>query len=277
VRVRSRLAFLLAAALGAAAAVLPALAGSETTPTVEAINVGSGLYSEHHCQPAQSTIAPGGTVTFANASEVPHGVEWIGTVKPSCEEGPGKVPVGNSPAASATKWSGACTFAQAGTYLFYCTVHGAAMSGTVTVQAPATTTSGSPALAGEGHSTLTTTAGPPPSAVPALARLTLAPRVRGGSVQGSVLLSAAGARVEVELSASRASLGAKPRGSRRVVVGRLTRSSLGAGSTSFTVPLTRRARRVLRRHGHLALRVTVVLSRVGAAPTTLTRALVLHA
>jgi plastocyanin len=285
---RRQFAFVLAAALGAAAAALPALAGSETPPTIEAVNVGSGFYQEHHWQPAQALIASGGTVTFSNPSEVPHGVEWLGSVKPSCEEGPGKVPVGSSPAASGTKWSGACTFSQAGTYTFDCTVHGPAMSGTVTVQDSGTTTSTTPSTppGREPSPTVTTTAGAPPAtpgvpvlqALQALQALKLPSRQRGVSVHGSVLISTAGmgGRLEVDLLARRAAVAVKPEGAARVLVGRLLRSTLKAGRASFTVGLDHRARRALHRHGQLALRVRIVLSTVAGTPTSITRTLVLH-
>lgn len=118
--------------LAFALAMLPAVANSEPL-TVEAVN--EGLYS-HHWAHAQQTVLAGESVTFANSTSVPHGVEWRSTVKPTCEEGEGKVPVGSTPAASGTKWSGKCTFSQPGTYTFYCTVHGAEMSGTITVTNP---------------------------------------------------------------------------------------------------------------------------------------------
>jgi plastocyanin len=281
--VRRQIIVGVAGILGAAVAVLPAIAGSETISTIDAVNVPAGLYSEeqHHWQPAVATIAPGGTVTFSNSSEVPHGVEWRGAVKPSCEEGAGKVPVGTSAAASGTKWSGSCTFSQPGSYTFYCTVHGSAMSGTINVQAPGTTTTttsaGEPASAGQGA---TTTSGAPPSLlVPALQALKLAPRAHDGSVHGSVLLSTAGAgaRLEVDLLARRASLTPGAHGSARVQVGRLTRSSLRSGTTSFAVALDRRARRALHRRGRLALSVRVKLSPAAGASVSLTRTLVLHA
>jgi hypothetical protein len=103
---------------------------------VEAINEG-GVYGEtHRWSNVPQTINAGEKVTFSNPGEVPHGVEWRSAVKPACEEGAGKVPVGTTFSASGTKWSGKCTFSQAGSYLFYCTVHGAAMSGTITVNNP---------------------------------------------------------------------------------------------------------------------------------------------
>ncbi len=119
-------------------AMLPSIASSEPQ-SIEAVNEG-GLYGEqhHHWSNAQQTVLAGEKVTFSNLSpqEVPHGVEWRGALKPSCEEGPGKVPVGTTEAASGTKWSGKCTFSQTGTYTFWCTVHHAAMSGTITVKNP---------------------------------------------------------------------------------------------------------------------------------------------
>jgi plastocyanin len=124
----------LAVALGAGAFMLPAMAWSAETTPVEAVNEPGGYYGEHHrWSPAQETVIAGSAVTFRNPTEVPHGVEWRSAIKPSCEEGTGKVPVGTTPAASGRKWSGACTFSQPGTYTFYCTVHGAEMTGTITV------------------------------------------------------------------------------------------------------------------------------------------------
>jgi plastocyanin len=129
-------------ALGAGAFMLPAMALSAETTPVEAVNEAGGVYGEnHHWFPMRETVAAGSAVTFRNSTEVPHGVEWHRfPVKPSCQEGPGQVPVGTTPAASGTKWSGACTFSQAGTYTFYCTVHGAEMTGVIVVPGAATAT-----------------------------------------------------------------------------------------------------------------------------------------
>lgn len=155
--------YVLTVAVLGAVVVLPAVAssGTETTPSIEAVNAG-GLYGEHHYWlPAQATIAPGGAVLLSNRSEVAHGVEWRGALRPTCEEGAGKVPVGTTPAASATKWSGTCKFTQAGTYTFYCTVHGPEMTGTITVVAsgpPSASTGG--ASAGETEASLDGTVDP---------------------------------------------------------------------------------------------------------------------
>lgn len=139
----------LAVLVGTGAAILPAAAGSETSPTIKAENFGSGYgYGETHAwSPSQVTVATGGTVTLSNPTMVNHGVEWKSPpATPGCEEGAGKVPVGTSEAASGKEWSGKCKFTQPGTYTFWCTVHHAAMSGTITVKDPGTptATTGSP-------------------------------------------------------------------------------------------------------------------------------------
>jgi plastocyanin len=136
-RTRKRYPLLLTS-LALAIAGLPAVASS-AGPSIEATNTpGSGLYSEEHhaWAPPQVSVGTEGTVTLSNSTEVPHGIEWRSVLKPTCEEGAGKVPVGKTPAASGTKWSGTCTFSQAGTYTFYCTVHGPEMTGTITVRNP---------------------------------------------------------------------------------------------------------------------------------------------
>ncbi len=136
----SRWRYLLLAVLGVAVMVPAAVAGIEVNPSIEAVNEkGGGLYSEEHHRwsPSQRTVAVGGTVTLSNSSEIPHGVRWVSDpATPVCEEGAGKVPVGTTAASSGTKWSGKCTFSQAGTYTFYCTVHGPEMTGTITVEIP---------------------------------------------------------------------------------------------------------------------------------------------
>jgi plastocyanin len=132
-RSRGRRSALVAALLAVAAVALPALAGSETSATVTAENV--GLY-EHRWSPAQVTVSTVAGVTISNPTTVYHGVDWIAPPSaPSCDAG---VPVGTTAAASASNWKGTCTFSVPGTYTYYCTVHGSAMSGTITVKAPGT-------------------------------------------------------------------------------------------------------------------------------------------
>jgi hypothetical protein len=208
-------------------------------------------------------------VTFSNHTAVEHGVEWkSGPAKPGCEEGPGKVPVGTTPAASGTNWSGKCTFSQPGTYTFWCTVHGAAMSGTITVNPNGTTTVTPPPPM---TTTTTTTPTKPPAESP-IAVSSLRSRQHGRSVKGSVEISRAGAggSLEVDVFATSASL-SRAKHPARVRVGRFVRKSAPAGRTAFVVPLSARARRALRRHRRLVLTVKIVLTPVYGEATVLHR------
>jgi plastocyanin len=280
-----------AGVLGAGVVALPAMAGSEAPPTIEAVNEGGGIYGEkHHWSPAQATLGVGGTLTLSNSTEVRHGVEWVSGPKPTCSEG---VPVGTTEAAAGTKWSGTCTFATAGVYTFYCTVHGAAMAGTVTVgtggEVTTTTTSTPP------PSTTTTSAAPPPSepsaaqpltgagglASPLIGSTAQAIKLRAGpggaSVRASVNLAAAGAgaRLEIDLLAKRSEL-AGSAALARVRVGHLVRTSLSAGLETFTISLDARARHALRAHGHLLLSIAVTLTPLHGSTVRLRRGVALH-
>lgn len=267
----------LAAAIGAAAAVVPAVASSETSPTVDAVNTttGTGIYSEerHSWSPSQVTVLAGGTVTFRNATAVPHGVEWRGAVKPTCAS---TVPVGTTPAASGTNWSGTCTFSEPGTYQFYCTVHGPEMSATITVNANGTTT-----LATTTNPTTTTTqtsTAPTPSPESPLAGSPkIAKNQHGVSVRGSLDVSKAGAggHVEIDLLAQIAAL-AKVKHANTVRVGRLVRRVLAPGKLYFSVGLDARARRSVRLRRRLALSVRILLTPATGKPVTVVRGVVVH-
>ena len=279
------------ATLAAALIVLPAVAGSETSPTIEAVNGGGAYgYETHAWSPPSVTVGEGGVVTLKNpSSTVPHGVEWIGPpATPSCTAG---IPVGKSAAASGTSWSGTCTFAKAGTYTFYCTVHHAEMTGTITVNASGTATPGpapgspgspsSPTGSGGGSSGGSGSGGSvgasgSPFAGGAKA-LKLAASQHGRSVHGSIAVSSAGASGELEVSllATGASL-AKAHHPKRVRVGRFVRSSVKAGVVSFAVPLTARGKSALRRHRRLALTVRILLTPFYGTPATMTKSVVLH-
>jgi plastocyanin len=264
----------LMALVGAFLAMLPAVASSETSPTVEAVN--TGLYS-HAWSPAQATVSAGGVVSFRNATTVAHGVEWVGgPVRPECSSG---VPVGTTAAASGTEWSGTCAFAQAGTYTFYCTVHGPEMTGTVTVSANGTTTtvmtSAPPSTTPP--ASVPSTPAPPLAGSPLLSAPLLPSSQRGGAVHGSLAIAQAGAgdRLEVDLFVQSASLG-RAGHSTRVRVARLLRSSVAAGNVSFLVRLDAAARHALKRHHRLALVVRITLTPPHGTPSIVSRSIVEH-
>ena len=84
-----------------------------TPSTTNAISVRDNSFS-----PAATTVAPGTMVTWTWTGANSHNVTF--------DDGP----------ASATQQTGTYqrTFSTAGTYKYHCTIHGTAMSGTVTVQ-----------------------------------------------------------------------------------------------------------------------------------------------
>ena len=271
---RGLLQGVLALTLGAAVAALPAVAGSETAPTIEATNLGGGgIYKEaHEWSPPSATVGVSGVVTFVNnSSSVEHGVVWSSAIKPACEGVPE-----NRGAAS---WRGTCTFSQPGTYTFYCYVHPSEMKGSITVNANGTTTttmtSGTTSTTGS-----STPQAPPPGSSPLQGNtreaLTLLKSQRGTAVRGSVRISPAGAggRLEVDLLAKRASLASLSGPFRSV--GKLVRRSLSAGKVSFSVPLNAKGRRALGRHGHLALKAAVAVSSPAAARFSTSRSVVLR-
>ena len=92
----------------------------------------------------------------------------------------------------------------------------------------------------------------------------------------SVGRAGAGGRLEVVLLANGAAL-ARSRGSKQAQVGRLVRSSLPAGTVTFTVALDAKARRVLRARRRLALTVRVLLTPTHGSAVTILRSVLLHA
>jgi plastocyanin len=98
--------------------------------------------------PSTATVTTADTLTIKNLSSTLHSVSWDGgPVTPNCTGVPGT---------GQANWTGTCTFSQAGSYSFFCTVHGQSMSADVTVNAP-----GPPpptATTGTGTPTSTTTA-----------------------------------------------------------------------------------------------------------------------
>jgi plastocyanin len=276
VRLRRRYVPLIAV-LGAATAVLPAMASSETSPTISAYNEeGAYGYSKHSWMPSTATVSPGGVVIFKNPyTTTPHGLKFTGGTAgaplPSCTG----LPAAAETELGAPSWEAKCTFSKAGTYTFVCTVH-PEMTGTITVNPNGTTTTTTTTP------TTTTTTTPttpvePPSGSPLVGGPSLRSSQRGGSVKGSLDISKAGAgdHLEVDLFATTASL-AKVKHSTRVRVGRLVRGSVSAGRMSFAVKLNARARNALKRRHRLALTVRIVLTPFYGEPTTLTRSVVEH-
>lgn len=270
---------ILAAVLGTVAVVLPAVAGSETTPTITAHTEGSyGSYSSHSWMPSTATIGAGGTVSFSNPyTEEHHGLKFTGgPAVPSCSG----LPAAAETAAGAPNWHAECTFATPGTYSFICTVHPSEMQGTITVNPNGTTTTTTTT-----PTTTTTTTPAAPGGSPGgsssgspIRGLALRASQRGGSVKGSFEVSSAGAgeRLEIDLLARRASL-ARVRHSAPVRVGRLVRGAVAAGRLSFAVKLDALALRTLRRRLRLPLTVRITLAPVHGAAATVTRSVVEHA
>lgn len=263
----------LAAVLGAAVAVLPAVAASETTPTISAYNEPPPGYS-HSWMPSTATVGLGGAVVFKNPySTTPHGLRFTGGTAgappPSCTG----LPSAAETELGATSWEAKCTFSKSGTYTFVCTVH-PEMTGTITVNPDGTTTTTTTTPT---TTTTTTTPTEPPSSGPLTNQPLLRSSQRGGTVRGSLNISKAGAgdRLEIDVTATSASL-AKVKHPRSVRVGRFVRSSVPTGKVSFAVKLNARARNVLKRRHRLVLTVKIALTPFYGEPTTLTRSVVEH-
>lgn len=304
VRARTLLPFALAALVGAAIAVLPALAA----PPEAKLEVNeSCVQKEWPCwalpgggarpDPAgKVTIAAGGAVTFVDDSTAAD-IVWTGAA-PSCEP---SVPVNTT---ARTGWEGKCTFADPGTYkfesasLYYAyTKYEIEVQGTSTTGSAPTGTGSS----GEGSSSnpsgsSTSTSGSTQGGAPggaaggagaplgslfvgsASSACKLPPTQHGPSVHGSLEVSQAGAggRLEVQLLATRGSLASAAR-SAHEQVGRLVRASVQAGTDTFAVALDAKARHALHAHGHLALVVRLELTPAQGSAATLTRSVTLRA
>jgi hypothetical protein len=120
--------------------------------------------------------------------------------------------------------------------------------------------------------------GAPAAPLGGTATLALASTQHGNVVHGAIQVPAgdAGARLEIELLAPRASL-AKVKRSSNARVGRLVRSTVVAGKVSFTVALDAAAKRALHRHHKLVLTAKVSLTPAHGAQETITRSISLHA
>jgi plastocyanin len=246
------------ALLAASVLALQLVPGSSADgPTIESAG---NFETGYVWRPSTASVGLGGSVSFKNPSTtVPHGVKWTGGPEsPSCTGIPNE----------GENWSGSCTFAQAGTYTFVCTVHPNEMKGTITVSSTEEPPgSGGPTPGGSTES---------PLAGSASQALKINKSQHGSSVHGSIDLTQAsvGGKLEVALLASRASLSAGS--SAMSGVGRIVRSPLPAGRVSFAVPLRPVARRALRSTNKLALTVQVTVRPPGRAALTLKRGVVFH-
>jgi hypothetical protein len=287
----------LAALIGTAVAVLPALAAAPSEARLE-VNENC-VENDWPCWTAEGsvskpqptklvTIASGGKVTFVDHGEKAN-IAWAGTA-PECEP---VVPVAPQPPKAG--WEGKCTFQTAGSYKFVSSTlfnEGGSLNYTeyeIVVENATTSTTPTTPTTPAGGGTTTSPTGPAggsgPGAAPgsplegsASEAVKLARAQHGSSVRGSVGISQAGAggRLEVGLFAAGASL-AKTGRSPQVGVGRLVRLSLKAGSMSFSVPLNAKGRAALRRHRRLALTVKITLTPQHGAAVTVTRNVVVHA
>lgn len=248
-----RLFLPIAGALGAAIAVLPALAAGSSLPSTGSMTAFDYGWSANGGSAKELTIAQGGTVTFSYPSGLnQHNADFGGGPHPtSCTQTAGLnsgsvPPLPHQP--TIPGWSGNCTFNTPGTYSFHCDLH-TFMTGTVVVQGPA----GSP-LAGTPANAI---------AIPA--------RQRGTAVKGSVKISSAGVggRLQVVLSAGARSLGRRAGG--LVRVGRLTNPQLRTGTVRFAAPLDAEAKRAQRRQGHLMIVVAVIVRSTRGTSGSLTR------
>ena len=295
-KLRTLLLLALAALLGAAVVVLPALAAGTPAPSEVKLEVAEHCYfKEWPCwnvkgnnpedirQIQPFTIAQNGTISFEdNEAKYPTDVLWKGAA-PSCTSG--------VPSTPNTSWSGTCTFANAGEYEFesqdlfndgtfnytkYKVIVEKSGGGGTTSTTTTTTTTTTPT---------TPTTPSEPSHGPPLEggleggsqALKLASSQHGSTVHGQVKVSQAdaGGRLEIGLFATSASVAKAGRPAQRV--GRLIRSSLKAGNVSFSVPLTANGKAALRRHRRLTLTVKITLTPQHSAAVTLTRVIVVHA
>jgi plastocyanin len=290
-RWRRWLSLCVAAVLGAAVVVMPALASSEGGPIQAG---GSPPYYEW--SPMSVSVNSGGQVTIKDLTSVEHGVHWTSALVPTCSGVPG-ASVGQP--SFGKNWTGTCTFAKAGEYTFYCTVHGPPMSGKVVVNAAgettvtttATSTPGYPPPAPGGGGGNPSSPGheagspqPPntPSALTLLAgsasnAVKVAATQHGRAVHGSVAIAPAGegGRLEVDLFARSGVLAGAGHGALQRI-GRIVLAHVHAGAVRFSVPLSRQARRALARRHRLSVTVQVKLQSASATPITISRSVLLH-
>jgi plastocyanin len=129
-----------------------AAGGLAAEPTIEVTGNSLATYA---WTPSTAEIDSGGSVAFKNPTANLHGLTWE-SGNPETPDCTGTSSVGKG------NWSGSCTFAQGGTYKFYCPVHPAQMKGTITVTGPAApvVSTGSASAVNETEATLSGTVNP---------------------------------------------------------------------------------------------------------------------
>jgi hypothetical protein len=295
-RPRTLLLLALAALAGAATAVLPALAAAPSEAKLEVAQnchvanwpcwnpVGNPESNVPESAVPPFKIAQGGTISFEdNDAGAPTDVIWMGPARPTSCIGVVEAPP------TKTGWKGTCTFSTAGEYEFeseglfkniysnytkYKVIVETAGGGGGTTSTTTTTTT-IPTT-----TTPTTTTSPASLESPLAGSESQAVKVaksqRGRSVKGSLQISKAGGgdRLEVDLLATAASLAKAGHATR--VVGRFVSSSVSAGQRPFSVKLNAKARRALKRHHRLALKVKITLTPASGEALTITRSVVQH-
>ncbi len=285
---RTLLLFALAALIGVAVAVLPALAAAPSEAKLE-VNENC-VEADWPCwatpdsgaNPAPAskvTIAAGGEVKFADNATAA-AVVWVGSA-PACS---------GVPTSATTKWEGTCKFEQPGTYKFESSTlfnEGGSLDYTkYEIVVESSTTGTTPTTPTTTTPTTTTPTTPTTPTEPShdspleggSRALKLAGNQHGSTVHGAIKVSQAGSggRLEVGLFTAGASL-AKAGHPAQVRIGRLVRSSLTAGSVPFSVPLTAKGKAALRRHRHLTLTAKITLTPPHGAAVTITRGVVVRA
>jgi plastocyanin len=294
---------LTALALGGAVAYLPTAAVSQSTggtATAHDIYYQGGDGSN----PAAITITAGSAVTISYPSGANmHSAHFTPAALPSACTGTAGV-VGptasdaTAPSVMSPGWSDSCTFNTVGVYRFYCDRHGSfdpstgnvgGMSGTITVVGTGTGTMGTTGTTGGTGPTGTVPYTPPggassgvsgstgasPPAAPGSAHaldlraaartLHAAAHQKGARVTGSLSSPGAGVRVEIDLLSG------------RTVVGRLVRTTTRASTVRFSIALSAKQARSLRRRHRMKVIVRASLSAAGAASGSATRTVTLSA